>query len=305
MLVSTGLPTAEAGNDKEPKVPPDAPVIDMPMPEPARPVPVSGGGGNEDIAENEALSAQQASTYSTTVLDEESTLAENGIAVYTSTAPGSFAITGAILNAGTAIGDPVANATVTIQPSAGGSSLQATTDVDGAFAFVDVPVVGESQLFDFTISAAGFGPYSVVNETFVADETYVISAELDSSTQSFDESQPAEDSTVGPTVTGTSGYPSHIRVPPSIMVEIWERIDDCAKGDRKITTKNYPWKFYVLHVATAEIDSRWGRKAWKANAAAIQTMVGITGQRTAPSTTRGNTSASNRTRGTRRSGRPG
>jgi len=60
-------------------------------------------------------------------------------------------------------------------------------------------------------------------------------------------------------------------VPPSIKVALFEKDPDCRREtDTVRDVKNYPWKFYVLHVATAEIYADWRQKAVRANAAVIQ-----------------------------------
>lgn len=58
-------------------------------------------------------------------------------------------------------------------------------------------------------------------------------------------------------------------MPPSIKVRLYSHVNGCQAGNFR-RTRNYPWKFYVLHVAVAEINTNWIEKAWKANAAAQQ-----------------------------------
>jgi hypothetical protein len=203
--------------------------------------------------------------------DADESLAENGILVVASTGPGTFALTGAVIDAST--GAPVPGASVTIQRSAGGQSTQATTDADGAFAFVDVAVPGGSADFDLTVSALGYGLFRVINDPYLADETYVGSVELETEPQTYDESGPQQDNTIGAAAAGSGGYPSDTRVPEDIKVALFEiqaGTNCISDEDKDVQARNYPWKFYVLHVLTAEIYADWGLKAVKANAGPVQ-----------------------------------
>lgn len=224
------------------------------------PTPVSGETG----------SPTSGASYSTEYFDDQESMVDGGVNVYTSTDAGTFGLTGIVLD--DVGGNVISGATVTLTPSGGGRSISTTTDSDGAFAFVDVPVSGSTQDYDLTVSADGFGSYSVVNETYAASETYYTTAEMETTSQAFDEAAPLEDNTLGPTdAAGSSGYPSNTKVPPSLHVKLYNHDSGtCDNGGNLRATKNYPWKFYVLHVAAGEIDTQWHKTAWKANAAAEQ-----------------------------------
>jgi Carboxypeptidase regulatory-like domain len=221
---------------------------------PANPTPVDG-----------AASATSSSQVYTS--PEEST-SSSGLMAYSSTESGTTALTGTILDSS---GNPVNNASITLAPSAGGSALAATSDSAGAFAFVAVPVNGSSQSFDMTVNASGYGAYRVINDVYNADETYETSVELDTSAQTYDESTPPADSTVGATsADGPGGYPSNAKVPPTITVHMLPHTSLCAPASSTGPDRTWPWRYYILHVGAGELDSRFRGDAYKANAEAQQ-----------------------------------
>lgn len=228
--------------------------------DPADPVAVSG-------ARRGRAQGAPASLRSQTLFSPEEALSDSGLLVYDRTAPGTFALTGVVADAR---GRPVHHASVTLAPTASSPvSLETTSDSDGAFAFVDVSVDGAAERFDLSVHAPGFGSYRISRDLFTTDETYQISVELGPRPVRHDASAlPADRSTLA-TVSGRGGYGSTSRVPGGVRVRLYKHVDGCAAG-RYRRSRNFPWRFYVLHVATAEINGLWGKRAFKANAAAIQ-----------------------------------
>lgn len=231
-------------------------------PAPANPIGVSGAG-----ASTEALTT---SSYSKVLLSSEDSLAENGILVYDSTAPSTSAVTGVVIDESGAV---VVGAQVTLTPTGGGASLVAVTDTDGAFAFVDIPVAGVSQRYDMRVVATGFGQYQIRNDVFESNVTYTTAVELNESSQDFDESGTiTSDMALEQAGSGSSAYPSDSKVPATIKVAMYDQSSTCARSSGAASrSRNYPWRFYVLHVAVAEIDTRWQLSEWRAVSEAIQT----------------------------------
>ena len=161
---------------------------------------------------------------------------------------------------------------MTLTPSAGGSVITATTDGDGAFAFVDVPVSGSSTAYDFKVVASGLGTYRVDNDPYEADETYESAVEMTTATQTFDESGTTADVAQGGGAgSGSDQYPSDTRVPPTIKVAMFPTTTQCLRSSNTANfVRWYPWRFYMLHTAVGEVTTEWGPKAWKAVAAVVQ-----------------------------------
>jgi Carboxypeptidase regulatory-like domain len=202
----------------------------------------------------------------TTLLTREESLAPDGLVAPASTPPGTFALTGVVVDDHRA---PVENADVSLVPSGGGQELRARTDEDGAFSFVDIPIERRRQRYDFAVTAGGFGAYRVLNDVYESGEAYVITSELSARSQIYDEAGHTSNQTGTRRAGSRVGYPSATRVPPMIRVAMYRHVDGCATG-RYIERRRYPWAYYLLHVAVAEIDTRWGQRAWKANASAQQ-----------------------------------
>lgn len=158
---------------------------------------------------------------------------------------------------------------MSVAPSEGGASFRAITDADGAFSFVEIPTWSHKPRFDFFVSADDFGAYRIRNDVYRPGEAYVITSELSAEPQVYDEAGRVTNGSAGRAARSRVGYPSAKRVPPAIRVAMYRHVDGCSTG-RYIERKRYPWSFYVLHVAVAEIDTRWGKRAWKANASAQQ-----------------------------------
>jgi Carboxypeptidase regulatory-like domain len=270
-LLSCTIASQAIGAPPSSPPPSDAPVIDNVTRGPATPRAVSGQTGHPvgRVRRNPGSTVSpMMTTYLRTTFDDSESLVDDGVSAYASTAAGTTALTGAVLNDN---GTVISGASITLTPTTGGTSLSTTSDASGTFAFVDVPVSGASQQFNLTITASGLGTYSLIKDSYEANKTYFVDAELLPQAQTFDESAPLAESTLG-TRSGSGGYTSETRVPPSIKVTMYPHTSGaCTRASNTPDrVRNYPWKFYVLHVAVAEIDTRWGQPAWKANAAAIQ-----------------------------------
>lgn len=249
---------AQVAQEPSGKLPPEianAPIVPLPDPRPAFPRAVSGLTGGPIELPDQIRSvrtrrqfrlATQSLSYSTTFIDEESSLSESGLTVYSSTSPGTFALTGTVLDAA---GNPVISAAVNVVPSSGGTTVATTTDADGAFAFVDVPVVGTAQAFNLNVAKGGFGNYAVTNDPYEASGTYLTSVELDTTTQTYDEGHSLADSTVGFLSAGSAGYSSQERVPPTLKVALYPLDDKCArKSDSRRAVKKLPMEvLYLAH----------------------------------------------------------
>jgi hypothetical protein len=205
-------------------------------------------------------------TYSTGVAGPEEMLSPTDVSVITSTRPGTAALTGIVIDDSS--GDPVSGASVTLQPSSGGAAVGTHSTTDGIFAFINVPAGADGIPYTLEVTAPGYGTYRLLGDVYEPDVAYEVAVPLAAAPQAFDESAIAASDVDGAAGT-SSGYAASKRVPPTIAVGIFQQVDGCKTGDF-VKALRYPWRFYVLHVAVAEIDTRWHQVAWKANAAAQQ-----------------------------------
>ena len=131
---------------------------------PGAPVPVSPTG------------PAPARSYATELLDEDETMSPDGQYAVASTAPGTYALTGVLVDD---TGPPIAGATVYLRvtscaptfcacPPKAGLEISTTSDASGGFAFIDVPVNAPSY---FSVAAAGYESFEIY-ERFSPDETY-------------------------------------------------------------------------------------------------------------------------------------
>jgi Carboxypeptidase regulatory-like domain len=204
--------------------------------------------------------------YSTAIAGPEEMLSAEDVAVITSSQAGTSALTGVVID--DASGAPIVGAAVSLQPSTGGTTATARSSQDGVFAFINVPADAGGTTYSMAVSAPGYGAYTLRNDRYDPDTTYEAVVPLGAVAQTFDESattDPDGQSASG----GSAGYSSSKRVPPIVTVGLFQQVDGCHKGTF-LKTVRYPWRFYVLHVAVAEIGSAWHQAAWKANAAAEQ-----------------------------------
>jgi hypothetical protein len=104
----------------------------------------------------------------------EETMAEGGLCVVSESKPGTFALTGVVIQ-----GDrPVRGAHVTFTPvhASEEATLETQTDQNGGFAFVDVPVRGARTCYRETITA---GVVLWTQEDWASPGAYAQSVDLD------------------------------------------------------------------------------------------------------------------------------
>lgn len=204
-------------------------------------------------------------------------MSETGLTVVSSTNPGTFALTGVVIDDA---GNAVPAAVVTLRSDVTGMPVEGLTDALGAFAFINVPASTVGERFDLEVLAPGHGAYNVLNDLYDPNDTYVINVQLDQSSQTFNLATTAKgDSTLTGSSTTTTDYDANKRVPPTILVSrMTTTSDGCTKasGASVIWTRRFPWKFYVLHVMRPEIGGNsypggyFDQTAAKGVASAIQ-----------------------------------
>ena len=110
-------------------------------------------------------------------------MAADGLQVVTSTAPGTYALTGVLVDGAT--GQQISGAIVSLRvtacaptfcarPASDGPEFSTTSDASGGFAFIDVPVGAPSYI---SVTASGYDSFEFY-EDFWADETYDVSWEI-------------------------------------------------------------------------------------------------------------------------------
>src|SRR6266851_6393932 len=159
-----GLPSAAAaGNAPSSSNPTE---IDMLGPAISDQTP-SGGSEVVDIVTAPpatSVNGQPPGTLSTSILSPDYTDSPYDLQVYTSTGSGTAAVTG-VVTADSA--GAIAGASVTLQPSAGGTATTVTSGTNGGFAFVNIPVDPTTgTAYTLTVSAQGYGTYTVANDTY-------------------------------------------------------------------------------------------------------------------------------------------
>lgn len=185
--------------------------------------------------------------------------------VYTSTESGTSAVTGVVTgNSGV-----ISGATVILQPSAGGSATTVTSDSNGGFAFVNMPVGSSGTAYTISVSAPGYGSYAVTNDMYLPDLTYEMTVSLTTSAQSYDASQTVSQGTQSTADTGAlAPYTSFHRPPPTIKVAMYAQGANCTPSG-SFTIKQYPFEYYALHVTASEIFHNWPETVVRANMVAI------------------------------------
>jgi hypothetical protein len=267
--ILVGLPpAAAAGNGPSSSDPTE---IDMLGPVISDQTP-SGGSEVVDIVTAPpatSVNGQPAGTLSTSIQSPDYTDSPYDLQVYTSTGSGTAAVTGVVTADSTGV---VAGALVTLQPSAGGTATTVTSGTNGGFAFVNIPVDPSGTPYTLSVSAAGYGSYTVVNDTYDPDTTYMTTANLTSSAQSFDASLASQ----GSQTTGSGDFPPYVsfrRPPPAIEVALQPLVttgpNQCASAGSTYAIKNYPFRFYALHVTKPEIGTSYPKAAVRANMLAI------------------------------------
>ena len=140
-------------------------------PQPAKPKPVSLDGVVDQ--------------YETEFWDAGETDSVGGLCVVSKTAGGTFAITG-IVNG--APGQPVSGAKVALEslaPAGPNGRADTVTDVDGAFAFVNMPAQGTATCYRTSVEAPGFGRYVLISDDVAAGQTYEQTIELEKEPQTY------------------------------------------------------------------------------------------------------------------------
>jgi Carboxypeptidase regulatory-like domain len=84
-----------------------------------------------------SVNGQPLGTLTTDVMASDEVDAPYDLQVFTSTGSGTSALTGVATDDAT--GSIIPGASVTLQPSAGGSASTVTTDANGGFAFANIP----------------------------------------------------------------------------------------------------------------------------------------------------------------------
>lgn len=205
-------------------------------------------------------------SYTTATASSDEMLTDISVPVITSTTAGDATLTGVVTDDATGAG--VAAATVQLARSDGALTPKAvtTTNTDGVFAISNIP---GGVRYNLTVTKSGFGTYKITNDSYAADTAYEVTVPLTAAAQTFDETSLASQGAQA-AATSNSGLPSDYRVPPTITVGRYSQTQSCANGGTYYGATRYPWRFYVLHTATGEIDTRWSSPAWKSVAAAIQ-----------------------------------
>ena len=108
-----------------------------------------------------------------------------GLCVVSKTAKGTFALTG-IVQAQPA--KPIQQARVTLESIAPGqppARAEAVTDIDGAFAFVDMPARPKRSCYRTSIVAKGYGRYVLVSDDVGPGQQYQQTIELTRAVQRY------------------------------------------------------------------------------------------------------------------------
>ena len=152
---------------------------DCPGPAPARPVPMSPDG--------------PVRSFKREYLSSEVMIADNGVYGVAATAPGTFALTGTVVDARPERPPydlPIEGATVTYSsvrgpglPAPPGGDVRVVTETgyDGAFAVIDVPATRMGTCYRMTVVAPGVGRYESVD--VISPGVYDQSIELDGGLQ--------------------------------------------------------------------------------------------------------------------------
>lgn len=225
------------------------------------------------------------SGYTTDLWPGDATGTADGLNVIASTAPSTSALTGAVQNDGT--GDPVAGALVTMNCTTSCSTgpVSTTTDAQGSFAFINMP----AATYTVSVSASGYGAYSLTGDSYAPNTTYNMTAPLTSSPQSFDESAAPNVAGTGDTTLASDPSTLHYsptRVPPSIKVKMLAVYGPNGPAGKYCTTidtstpawnqpgnvVNYAFSYYLIHTAWGELRSlvNYNQVGWQAFISLVQ-----------------------------------
>jgi hypothetical protein len=139
--------------------------------QPAKPKPVSLDGVVDE--------------YETEFWDAGETDSLGGLCVVSKTGTGTFAITGIVNEAS---GRPVSGAKVALEslgPAGPNVRADTVTDVDGAFAFVDMPARGTASCYRTSVQAPGFGRFVHISDDVAPGQTYEQTIELGKEPQAY------------------------------------------------------------------------------------------------------------------------
>ena len=228
----------------------EQPSVDLIEPDtPASPVPVSPSG---PLAPG---------SYSTELWTSDEVGNENGLNVVSTTAPGTYSLTGVVKDETTQF--PIAGATVNV--TSGATSITTTTDANGAWAIANVP----AQPSQTTITPpAPWGTFQSSNSTPSADTTYERTIDLTTEPQIEDEGNDTADLTGQLGESASSDAYSQTRVPPIIrvrMLNVWPEgtpNDNCkAKPGEPLPSEPLPYRkvrpfplwYYLIRVAGGEV----------------------------------------------------
>ncbi len=134
------------------------PKLEPSDPQPAKPKPVSPKG--------------VVSEYEAEYWTPDETDTKGGLCVVSKTDKGAFALTG-VVQAQPA--KPIPQARVTLESIAPGeprARAETVTDVDGAFAFVDMPARARRACYRTSIVAKGYGPYVLISDDIAPGQQY-------------------------------------------------------------------------------------------------------------------------------------
>lgn len=153
VVAPTAIATACAGSDdKEASEPPcrGLPKLQGAQAQPGMPKPVSPEGVVSD--------------YEAEYWAPGDTDTADGLCVISNSAKGTFALTGVVQRRP---GRPIPQARVTLESLVLGAPrvhAETVTDVDGAFAFVDMPATANAACYRTSVVARGFGRYVLISD---------------------------------------------------------------------------------------------------------------------------------------------
>lgn len=131
------------------------------------------------------VNGQAVGSLTTSILSPDYTDSPDYLQVYTSTGSGTAALTGVV----TSSSGVVAGASVILQAPCVtstsspciGSQTTVTSDSNGGFALVNIPVATSGTPYTLIVSAAGYGSYTVTGDTYDPDTTYQTTVDLQGS----------------------------------------------------------------------------------------------------------------------------
>ncbi len=149
--------------------------------------------------------------------------------------------------------------------------LSASTDASGHFRWRDVPLVQETLPVTITITAPGYGDWTIQNARLVAADTLILAVELSASPTVVVVPFPDPNRADWPSPDGSVGAladQSNLPVPSTIRVRVtgWPY---CDTG-RPYTVQTLDFRDYVKHVLPNEWGASWHRESLRAGAMAAK-----------------------------------